>query len=62
MIMEIIFQKWESAGGIGIQHPDKNADATVPKLEEGDFVTDISRFMNKAIRPSFYERASQSIL
>ena len=29
------------------------------KLEEGDFVTDISRFMNKAIRPGFYERASK---
>lgn len=53
-------QKWESAGGIGIQHSDKNADATVSKLEEGDFVTDISRFMNKAIRPGFYERAAKA--
>ena len=53
-------RKWESAGGIGIQHSDKNADATVSKLEEGDFVTDISRFMNKAIRPGFYERAAKA--
>lgn len=53
-------QKWESAGGIGIQHSDKNADATVSKLEEGDFVTDISRFMNRAIRPGFYEKAAKA--
>ena len=53
-------QKWESAGGIGIQHSDKNADPTVSKLEEGDFVTDISRFMNKAIRPGFYEKAAKA--
>jgi len=53
-------RKWESAGGIGIQHSDKNADATVSKLEESDFVTNISRFMNRAIRPGFYQRAAKA--
>ena len=51
-------QKWENAGGIGIQHSDKNADATVSKLEEGDFVHAISRFMNRSIRPGMYKRAA----
>lgn len=50
--------KWESAGGIGIQHSDKNADATVKRLEEGDFVHAISRFMNRSIRPGMYKRAA----
>jgi len=52
-------QKWENAGGIGIQHSDKNADATVSKLEEADFVHAISRFMNRNIRPGFYKRAAK---
>ena len=51
--------KWENAGGIGMQYSDKNADATLQKLEEGDFVTDISRFMNRTIRPGFYKRAAK---
>ena len=50
--------KWESAGGVGIQHSDKNADNTVKRLEEDAF-TDFGRFINRSIRPGFYKKAAE---
>lgn len=50
--------KWESAGGVGIQHSDKSIDNTVKRLEEDAF-TDLGRLINRSIRPGFYKKAAE---
>ena len=50
--------KWESAGGVGIQHSDKSVDNTVKRLEEDAF-TDLGRLINRSIRPGFYKKAAE---
>ena len=50
--------KWESAGGVGIQHSDKSADNTVKRLEEDAF-NDLGRLINRTIRPGFYKKAAE---
>ena len=50
--------KWESAGGVGIQHSDKSADNTVKRLEEDAF-NDLGRLINRTIYSDMYRKAAE---